>query len=192
MFCVRFAKNSTSCRKEFLSKWKCDQTIDRNQNASCNVLIFSLNESSWKWNLWCWSNCELFTWLSLSIKSEWDCDSALCRVDRLSRRAASNETNCFKKMMKIEIFYQYVMIIKRFDDESHDLRQHEWIVFWRVWNERRIVHVVYANHLRVFVDFFDDHFEHVEINRKVFNFSAFDVYLIVNVKADFDVIFRSV
>jgi hypothetical protein len=97
MLCVRFAKNSISCRKESLSKWKCDSTINRNQNVSCNVLIFSLNESSWTWNLWCWSNCELFTWLSLSTKSELDCDFALYRVNRLSRRAASNETNRFKR-----------------------------------------------------------------------------------------------
>jgi hypothetical protein len=97
MLCVRFAKNSISCRREFLSKWKCDSTINRNQNVSCNVLIFSLNKLTWTWDLWCWSNCELFTWSSLSIKSEWDCDFALCRVDRLSRRAASSETNRFKR-----------------------------------------------------------------------------------------------
>jgi hypothetical protein len=97
MFCVQFAKNSTSCCKEFLSKWKCDSTIDWNQNVSCNVLIFSLNESSWTWNLWCWSNCKFFTWSSFSIKSNWDCDFALCRVDHLSWRVASSETNRFKK-----------------------------------------------------------------------------------------------
>jgi hypothetical protein len=47
MLCMRFAKNSISYRRKFLSKWKCDSTIDRDQNMSCNVLIFSLNESSW-------------------------------------------------------------------------------------------------------------------------------------------------
>jgi hypothetical protein len=103
MFCVRFAKNSISCRKEFLSKWKYDSTIDRNQNVSCNVLIFSLNELSWTWDLWCWSNCELFTWSNFSTKSKWDYDFALYQLNRLSRCAASNETNRFKKMMKIEI-----------------------------------------------------------------------------------------
>ncbi len=97
MFCVQFANNSISCRKELGSKWKYDSTINRNQNMSCNVLIFSLNESSWTWNLWCWSNCELFTWLNFSIKSKWDCDFVLYRINRLSRRAASNETNRFKK-----------------------------------------------------------------------------------------------
>jgi hypothetical protein len=97
MLCVQFAKDSTLCRREFLSKWECDSTIDRDQNVSCNVLIFSLNESSWTWDLWYWSNCELFTWSSLSIESEWNCDFALCRVDRLSRRVASSETNYFKR-----------------------------------------------------------------------------------------------
>jgi hypothetical protein len=109
MLCVRFAKDSTSCRKEFLSKWKCDLTIDRNQNVSCNVLIFSLNESSWTWDLWCWSNCEFFTWSSFSIESEWDCDSALCRIDRLSQRAALSETNCFKKKWYVLFFDVYEM-----------------------------------------------------------------------------------
>ncbi len=104
MFCVRFAKDSTSCRREFLSKWECDSTIDRDQNVSCNVSIFSLNESSWTWDLWCWSNCELLTWSSLSIKSEWDCDSALYRVNRLSRRVASSETNRFKRSDEDWIF----------------------------------------------------------------------------------------
>jgi hypothetical protein len=84
------------------------------------------------------------------------------------------------------------MIIEFFDDELHDLRQRERIIFRRVWNKRWIVHVVYTNHFRVFFDFFDDHFEHAEIDRKVFNFSIFDVYLIINVKTDFDVIFRFV
>jgi hypothetical protein len=97
MFCVRFAKNSTSCRREFLSRWECDSTIDRDQNVSCNVLIFSLNESSWTWDLWCWSNCELFTWSNFSTRLKWDCDSELYRINRFSRRAASNETNRFKK-----------------------------------------------------------------------------------------------
>jgi hypothetical protein len=83
-----------------------------------------------------------------------------------------------------------MMIIERFDDESHDLRQRERIVFRRVWNERWVIHVVYANHFRVFFDFFDDHFEYAEIDRKIFDFSIIDVYLIINVKADFDVIFR--
>jgi hypothetical protein len=84
------------------------------------------------------------------------------------------------------------MIIERFDDELHDFRQRERIIFRRVWNKRWIVHVMYANHFRVFVDFLDDYFEHVKINRKIFNFSTFDVYLIVNVKTDFNVIFRFV
>jgi hypothetical protein len=84
------------------------------------------------------------------------------------------------------------MIIERVDYELHDLRQRKRIIFRRVWNERWIVHVVYANHFRVFFDFFDDHFEHAEIDRKIFSFSAFDVYLIINVEADFDVIFRFV
>jgi hypothetical protein len=158
--------------------------------VSCNVLIFSLNESSWKWDLWCWLNCELFTRLNFSIKTKWNCDFALYRINHLSRRAASNETNCFKKIDEDWNFYQYMMIIERFDDDSHDLRQHEQIIFRRVWNKWWIVHVVYANHFCVVVDFFNDHFEHIEINHKIFNFSAFDVYLIVNVKTDFDVIFR--
>jgi hypothetical protein len=84
------------------------------------------------------------------------------------------------------------MIIKRFNDESHDLRQRERIVFRRVWDEQWIVHIVYANHFRVFFDFVNDHFEHAEIDRKMFNFSIFNVYLIVNVKADLDVIFQFV
>jgi hypothetical protein len=82
------------------------------------------------------------------------------------------------------------MIIERFNDESHDFRQRERIIFRRVRNERWIVHIVYANHFRVFFDFFNDHFKHAEIDCKIFNFSIFDVYLIVNVKTDFDVIFR--
>jgi hypothetical protein len=97
MFCVRFAKNLISCHREFLSKWKCDLTIDRNQNVSCNILIFSLNESSWMWDLWCQLNCEFVTWSNFSIKSKWDCDFALCRINHLSRHVASNETNRFKK-----------------------------------------------------------------------------------------------
>jgi hypothetical protein len=84
------------------------------------------------------------------------------------------------------------MIIERLDDELHDLRQRERVVFRRVWDERWIVHIVYANHFRVFFDFFDDHFEHAEIDRKILNFSIFDVYLIVDVKTDFNVIFRFV
>jgi hypothetical protein len=84
------------------------------------------------------------------------------------------------------------MIHERLDNELHDLRQRERIVFRRVWDKRWIVHIMYANHFCVFFDFFDDHFEHAEIDRKVFNFSIFDVYLIVDVKADSDVIFRSV
>jgi hypothetical protein len=45
---------------------------------------------------------------------------------------------------------------------------------------------------RVFFDFFDDHFEYAEIDHKIFNFSIIDVYLIINVKTDFDVISRFV
>ncbi len=84
------------------------------------------------------------------------------------------------------------MIIERFHDESHDFRQRERIIFRRVWDERWIVHIVYTNHFRVFFDFFDDHFEHVKIDHKVFSFLIFDVYLIVDVKTNLDVIFRFV
>jgi hypothetical protein len=51
---------------------------------------------------------------------------------------------------------------------------------------------VYASYFRDFVDFFDDHFEHAEIKSEICNFSIFDVYLIVNIKTDYDVIFRFV
>jgi hypothetical protein len=84
------------------------------------------------------------------------------------------------------------MIVERFDDKSHDFRQRKRIIFRRVWDKRWIVHVVYTNHFRVFFDFFDDHFEMLKSIRKIFNFSIFDVYLIINVKTDFNVIFRFV
>jgi hypothetical protein len=44
-------------------------------------------------------------------------------VLRQARQVAS------EKMLKIEIFQQYVMIFRRFDHESFDLKQREKIIF---------------------------------------------------------------
>ncbi len=103
---------------------------------------------------------------------------------RQARQVAS------EKMLKIEIFQQYVMIFRRFDHESFDLKQREKIIFWRIENERRIIYIVNANYFPVFNYFFDDHFEKDKIDREIFNFLVFCVDLIVNVKTYFRVLFE--
>jgi hypothetical protein len=49
-----------------------------------------------------------------------------------------------------------------------------------------------ANHVRVVVKSLNRHFEHVDVRCKILDFSAFRVYLIVDIKADFDVVFEFV
>ncbi len=106
----------------------------------------------------------------------------LCRA----RRIVSEE------MMQIEIVQQYVMILRDIDHDSQYFRQRERVVSERVRDRREIVQVVNANHVCVVVEFLNRHLEHADVRCKILDFSAFRVYLIVDIKANFDVVFKFV
>ncbi len=84
------------------------------------------------------------------------------------------------------------MILQSIDHDSQYFRQCERAVFERVRSRREIVHVVNANHVRVVVESLNRHLEHADVRCRILDFSAFRIYLIVDIKADFDVVFESV
>ncbi len=105
---------------------------------------------------------------------------------RRAKRVAS------EKMMQIEIVQQYVMIFQNIDHDSQYLRQRERAISERVQDKREIVHVVNANHVRVVVEFLNRHLKHADVRCEILDFSVFRIYLIVDMKANFDVVFESV
>jgi hypothetical protein len=98
---------------------------------------------------------------------------------RRFRRIAS------KKMWKIEIFKQNVMIRERVDQRSFRLRKCERTVSWRVKDEREIVHIVNLYRARIFIEIVDFYLQCADVNREIFDTLIVRDKFIIDIKTFF-------